>query len=235
MPIPESNMFFGLRSAMTDEQLKFVNSMFDNKVTISNSVAGTGKTTLAVGVAAILQMKLLYIFSPIQESKMGFRPGTQEEKELEYTAPLRCALEKINYNPDQCIFSLDEATDPRFSKNIANQEKHGDIWVYPMSHIFARGINIENRFVVIDECQNFTINELQKILTRIHDNCKVVLLGHTGQCDLTNESTSGFAPYIEYYKTLPYACICPLTYNFRGRISRDADKIHEFLKNKNKS
>lgn len=227
MPLPEDHIFFGLN--MTDEQREYVNSIIDNKVTVVDSVAGTGKTTLAVGTAAILKMKLYYVFSPVEENVMGYRPGTQEEKEDAYTGPLKCALMALNYVPEQCIYSESRASDPRYCKQISEREKSGDIWVYPMSHVFARGINIENAFVLIDESQNMTVDELQKVITRCHDDCKVVLAGHTGQCDLLNKSLSGFPPYREFYRTKKYAKVCKLTKNFRGEISRDADTIKQFM------
>ena len=235
MPLPRTNIFFGYEPTMTDEQREYVDSMIDNPVTIVNSVAGTGKTMLSVACAAYLQMKLYYIFSPTQEKCLGYRPGSQSEKEFEYTAPLRCALEALNFNPDQCVYSESRANDPRFCKTMAMQEKKGDIWVYPMSHVFARGTNIDNKFVIIDEAQNFTREELKKVITRIHDNCKLVIIGHTGQCDLDNKSNSGFGDYLEFYKTKDYAKICNLTKNFRGVISRDADTIDDFMKDKFKS
>lgn len=227
MPFDKDHIFYGIN--LTDEQRTYVDSMIDNKVTVVDSVAGTGKTTLAVGVAAILQKKLYYVFSPVEEDKMGFRPGTQEEKENAYIGPLKCALAALNYLPEQCIYSETKAMDPRFAKQQSMNEKAGNIWVYPMSHVFARGINIEDAFVLIDEAQNLTVDELQKVLTRCHDNCTIVLAGHTGQCDLENKSLSGFPPYREFYKTKQYAKVCRLTKNFRGQVSRDADTIKEFI------
>ena len=227
MPLDKDHIFYGIN--LTDEQRTYVDSMMDNKVTVVDSVAGTGKTTLAVGVAAILQKKLYYVFSPVEEDKMGVRPGTQEEKENAYIGPLKCALAALNYLPEQCIYSETKAMDPRFAKQQSMNEKAGNIWVYPMSHVFARGINIEDAFVLIDEAQNLTVDELQKVLTRCHDSCTIVLAGHTGQCDLENKSLSGFPPYREFYKRKPYANVCRLTKNFRGQVSRDADTIKQFI------
>ena len=129
MPFDKDHIFYGIN--LTDEQRIYVDSMIDNKVTVVDSVAGTGKTTLAVGVAAILQKKLYYVFSPVEEDKMGFRPGTQEEKENAYIGPLKCALATLNYLPEQCIYSETKAMDPRFAKQQSMNEKAGNIWVYP--------------------------------------------------------------------------------------------------------
>jgi len=103
--------------------------------------------------------------------------------------------------------------------------KRGDYWVYPMSHIFARGINIKDKTVVISEAQNFTRGELKKLLTRCHDSCTVVVEGSTIQCDLPDAGKSGFAPYIEHFRGQPYANVCELTRNFRGQLAQHADEL----------
>lgn len=230
MSMPEDTMFYGLKPTMTEEQIEYVNSIFDNQLTIVNAPAGTGKTTLAVGAAKMLGMKLVYIFAPTQEGEMGYRPGSQTEKEREYIAPLMGALMDINENPNQVIFNEDLAHDPKAGKEMMKWEKEGKCWCYPRSHTFARGINIENKFVIIDEAQNFTTSELRKVLTRIHDSCKVVIIGHTGQCDLRNPEKSGFKPYIDLYRNKKYVKICILNKNFRGQLAQDADSIDEYLK-----
>lgn len=94
-----------------------------------------------------------------------------------------------------------------------------------MSHVFARGINIKDKVVIIDEAQNFTRGELKKVLTRIHDDCKVIMIGHDNQCDLPNPRKSGFVPCVELFKTQPYVNICELTHNFRGELATHADLL----------
>lgn len=212
MPLPKNNMLFGFANKLTEEQKVYVDNIFDKQLTIVNARSGTGKTTLAVACASILKKPLIYIFSPVMESSMGFRPGTQEEKEAEYIAPLFDALYEINENPLKAICS-------------ENSQTNKEAWVHPRSHIFARGTNIKDSTVIIDECQNFTKNELKKVLTRIHDSCKVIMIGHTGQNDLKNPKDSGFKPYIELFRTKDYASICELSWNFRGKLANDADEI----------
>lgn len=208
-------LFFGLGPMLTDEQEEYVDSIFQNQLTIVDARAGTGKTTLAVAAAKLLGKKLIYVFSPTEENKLGYRPGTTAEKEADYLQPLRDALIKINENPDKVIFNRDNPS----------AVKNGSVWVYPQSHVFARGVNFENCTVIIDEAQNFIVPDLKKVLTRIHDDCKVIVIGHTGQCDLNDPSLSGFPRLIEHFRTKPYAKICHLTKNFRGRLSTDADEL----------
>lgn len=180
-----------------------------------NARSGTGKTTLAVACARIIGKELLYVFSPVEESSLGFTPGSVEEKEAKYTQPLKDALLEINEDPDRVIKRED---------NIDN-EKQGNTWVEAKSHVFARGTNIKNKVVILDEVQNFTKSELRKILTRIHDDCTVIMIGHTGQIDLDRPQDSGFAPYIEHFKKKEYAHVCELNWNFRGRLANDADEL----------
>jgi predicted ribonuclease YlaK len=214
MPLPKDNMLFGFANKLTEEQRKFVNAIFDKQLVIVNARSGTGKTTLAVACAKILDKPLVYIFSPVMEGSMGFRPVTQEEKESEYIVPLLDALSEIKENPKHCIYREDN---PDFINK--------GTWVFPRSHIFARGTNIKDSVVIIDECQNFTKQELRKVLTRIHDTCKVIMIGHTGQIDLKNAKDSGFKSYIEHFKEKEYAELVELSWNFRGKLANDADEI----------
>lgn len=215
MGLPKDTMLFGFADKLTQEQREYVDSIFDNQVTIVNAKAGSGKTTLAVACAALLEKPLVYIFAPVEEGKMGFRPGTQRDKEAEYYQPLIDALYEIGENPSKVIYD---------AENVEAQ-KRGDVWVYPRSHIFARGTNIKDSTVIIAEAQNFTRGELKKVLTRIHDSCTVIIEGHDGQNDLPNPNKSGFVPYIEHLSSHDFVNVVQLTKNFRGRLSTIADEL----------
>lgn len=215
MPLPKNNLLFGFEPKLTKEQRKYVNSIFDNQLTIVNAKSGTGKTTLAVACAKIIGKPLVYIFSPVEEKKMGFRPGTQSEKESEYLTPLKDALLEIGEVPEKVIYNEDNL----------ETIKAGHVWVYPMSHTFARGINLKDKTVILAESQNYTRGDMKKTLTRIHDSCSVIIEGHTGQCDLPDGSMSGFAPYIEHFRNEPYAEVIELTVNFRGKLAQHADEL----------
>ena len=215
MGLPKGHIFYGFAEKMTKEQREYVDSIFENQVTIVNAKAGTGKTTLAVASAGLIGKPLVYIFAPVEEGKMGFRPGSQREKEAEYYQPLIDALLEIGENPSKVIYD---------AENI-EALKNGHVWVYPKSHIFARGTNIKNSTVIIAEAQNFTRGELKKILTRIHDDCTVIIEGHDGQNDLPNPNKSGFVPYINHFKDESWVKVCKLSVNFRGRLSTKADEL----------
>lgn len=216
MPLPKDTLFFGFAPKLTVEQRAYVDSIFDRQLTIVNAKSGTGKTTLAVAAAKIIGKPLVYVFSPVEEGRMGYRPGTQREKEAVYITPLTDALYEIGENPAKVIYDPDNV----------EALKRGDVWVYPMSHVFARGTNIKGKTVIISEAQNFTRGELKKILTRIHDDCKVILEGHTEQCDLPDPKKSGFSPYIEHFRNEPYVSVCELTVNFRGILAQKADNLN---------
>lgn len=208
---------------LTDEQKAYVDAMYSDEIDVvfCDAAAGTGKTTLAVAAAKILygdgryKGGLLYTFSPVEEGKMGFRPGTQHDKENDYTTPLRDALLEVNENPFQAIFDPD----------TEDKKRNANAWVEAMTHIFARGSNKKNKIVIIDEAQNWTVSDLKKMLTRCHDNCKVIVIGHRGQCDLKNPEQSGFVKYLEHYRNQPRAAVCELTINFRGWIAKHADAL----------
>lgn len=214
MPLSPDSLFFGFADKLTDEQRDYVDSIFDNQLTIVNARSGTGKTTLAVAASRIIGKPLIYTFSPVEEGSLGYTPGTVEEKEAKYIQPLLDALEEIGEDPR---FALKRESNPDMINDQA--------WIEAKSHIFVRGTNIKDATVIIDEAQNFTRGELKKLLTRVHDSSKVVMIGHDEQCDLKNPSKSGFIPYLEHFRNEPYAKVCELTVNFRGRLARKADEL----------
>lgn len=218
-----SNMFFGLRDKMTEEQEEYLQALMDPNINlvIVNAKAGSGKTTLAVGAARILiaQKKfseLFYTFAPVEEESMGYTPGDVFEKEQKYHGPLMDALIEINEVPMQAIIN---------PLDLANMKKNADkAWVKVASHTFLRGCNLKHKVVIIDEAQNFTVEQLRKVLTRCHDDCKVIMIGHTGQCDIDHKK-SGFEKYIEHSYDYDKAQVISLTKSFRGELAEWADNI----------
>lgn len=211
-------MLYGLRKRMTDEQEEMVNSILNNRLTIVNSYAGTGKTTVAVAVAKYLYeecgQSAVYLFGTPQERTMGFRPGSVAEKELDYVAPLIDALQETGEQDPLSVIQL--SGDMVGTKNT---------WIEARSHTFLRGTNLKGKTVIIEETQNLTRGELKKVLTRISDDCTVIMIGHEGQIDLPKGSQSGFVPYIEHYRNEDYCQVINLTHNFRGELSQHADKL----------
>lgn len=217
MPLSRNSMF---AQQLITEQWLYIELMRNRNIVFCNSVAGSGKTTLAVAVAyeQVVQKKKkesgIYIFAPVEESKMGYRPGSQREKEQAYTGALRDALVKLNLDPAKAI----RPDDPI-------QEKKMEWWIEATSHTFQRGTNLESKVVIIDEAQNFTKPELRKVLTRVHDSSLCIVIGHSEQCDLQDKNQSGFVPMMELFKKEERTGIAQLTVNHRGWIATLADQL----------
>lgn len=213
----EGHPFYGLK--LDTEQENFRDSIWDdNKLIIfCNACAGTGKTTIATAVADLLVKYhkydgIVYIASPTQEQKQGYLKGSIEEKSEPYFEPFYQALEKIGVNMNTAAYT-----------NILN-EKNGTAYIQCMTHTFLRGCNFENKVIIIDEAQNYYKDELKKVLTRIHDSCKVIVIGHSGQIDLySNPQNSGFIQFLEHFSGDERCAICKLSHNYRGWISNWAD------------
>lgn len=216
----DGHPFYGM--TLDPEQKIFAEAIWnpENLIVFANACAGSGKTTIAVGVANMLVQYgfydgIVYVVAPVQEEKSGFLPGDPDQKTQVYTVPLYDALKKLDINPFTAVNQ----------ESIANQ-KNGTGYIDCVSHLWLRGCNLENKVVIVEESQNFYRDELKKVLTRIADNSKTIVIGHTGQCDLYhNPERSGFAPYINHFKDEPYAQICTLTKNYRGKVSTHADEL----------
>lgn len=224
--IPEtldSHIFFGL--SLDEKQKNFRDSIWDynNIVTICNSKAGTGKTTIAIATATLLYEYgryngIVYIVAPTMEQKQGFIPGNPEDKNAPYRQPLDDALISLGFNPDIVIKG----------DNMENIKK-GRSYIDFISHTYLRGTNFDKKVIIVEEAQNFYYDELKKVLTRIHDNCKIIIIGHLGQCDLLKHpERSGFNKYLEAFKEIeedPRVSICELDKNYRGWFSDFCDNV----------
>ena len=80
--------------------------------------------------------------------------------------------------------------------------------------------------MIIDEAQNYYFDELKKVLTRMHDSCKVIVIGDNKQCDLYhNPERSGFMKYLNHFSKDDRCAVCNLTKNYRGWISNIAYEL----------
>lgn len=215
----EDHPFYGFE--LDDEQKAFRDAIWsdDKLIVFCNARAGTGKTTIATGVADLLVKYgrydgIVYIAAPVQEAKQGFLPGTLEDKSEPYYEPFYQALDKIGVNINTATFS-----------DFTN-EKFGTAYIKCMVHTFMRGCNFENKVVILDEAQNLYFDEMKKVLTRMHDNCKVIVIGHSRQCDIYhNPERSGFVKYLNHFSKDNRCAVCRLTKNYRGWISNMADEL----------
>lgn len=220
------SLFYGLQ--LDDRQIYFRDCIWNKEklIIFCNAKAGTGKTFISFATANLLYEcgrydGIIYVVSPYGESKQGFLPGDITEKSEVYFEPLYQAIIKLDLFPDKVIYneSLTAKTD--------KQESSG--YVKCLTHTYLRGTNFENKIVILDESQNYSFPDLKKTLTRINDNCKVIVIGHNLQKD-TDDKTNAFARYLEYYRFMEQqgesrVAVCELTKNYRGWISQSADSF----------
>ena len=215
------NVFYNM--TLDEEQKKFVDAIKDHSKTIvfCDAPAGTGKTTLAMGAANILVQDkrnelegIVYIVSPYGEQKQGYLPGSLTEKSEVYYEPAYQAMIEVGMNPNVDVYS----------ESMISRKK-GEAFVKMLTHTYLRGTNLQKKVVILDESQNYTVPDLKKVLTRCHDSCKVIVIGHTGQIDIRGES--GFARYLEHFKNQEKCAVCKLTTNHRGWLSTYADELEE--------
>lgn len=211
--------------AMTldEEQLAFANAIWDHNVDIvfCNSKAGTGKTTVAAGVANMLVLYgfysgIVYIMAPYGERKQGYLPGDLTEKSSVYFEAFMQALQNCNVNPMTAVNN----------ESMVNQ-KNGTGYITCITDTYLRGTNLNDAVVILDEAQNYTVPQLKKTLTRIGSKAKVIVIGHDQQCDLSDNARSGFVRYIEHFSGQERARVCTLVNNHRGWISQHADELEE--------
>ena len=219
MELPK-NAFY--KKTLDEEQQVFFDAIKNDQYTIvfCNAAAGTGKTTIAMGAANILVQdrrnkleEIVYIVSPYGEQKQGYLPGDITAKSEVYYEPAYQALAEVDMNPYNDVTN----------RSLSEKRKPNDGIVKPMTHTYMRGTNLQNKVVIIDEAQNFTVDDLKKVLTRIHDSCKVIVIGHTGQIDI--KGNSGFAKYLKWFEGHPPCAVCSLTKNYRGWLSTYADRL----------
>lgn len=214
--------FYGLE--LDDaEQIAFRDALWDKDVRFVavDACAGSGKTTVVLGVACLLYHYgrmdgVMYLRIPTHssEGRVGFLPGTLSEKVRYYMQPLYNTLTRLGENPYSSIND----------DSMINQ-KNGSGFITAATDIYIRGDDISRQVVIVDEAQNATIDQLRTIITRCHDDCLVVLCGSTRQIDLEDKSDSGFARCIEHFRHKPWARICTLTKNYRGEMSTWADLL----------
>jgi phosphate starvation-inducible protein PhoH and related proteins len=165
-------------------QQQYVRAMTDHDMVISVGPAGTGKTYLAVAMAAAAlvekRVKRLVLARPAVEAgeKLGFLPGDLAEKVNPYLRPLHDALFDIL----------------GFEK-VSRMMERGMIEVAPLA--FMRGRTLNDSFVILDEAQNTTSEQMKMFLTRIGFDSKAVITGDITQIDLPKTMISGLKEAIE--------------------------------------
>ncbi len=159
-------------------QQQYIKNIHDNCITFGIGPAGTGKTFLAVAYAVIALMREevqhIVLVRPAIEAgeKLGFLPGDLSQKVDPYLRPLYDALYQF--------LDLD------IVNNLIRKSK---IEVAPLAYM--RGRTLNNMFVILDEAQNTTCEQMKMFLTRIGFGSKIVINGDITQIDLPNKKNSG--------------------------------------------
>lgn len=174
----------------TEAQKAYVQALFENEMAFGIGPAGTGKTYLAVavGVSMFISGKVdkIILSRPAVEAgeRLGFLPGTQDEKIDPYMQPLYDALN--DFLP---------------GKQLAKLREEKTIEIAPLA--FMRGRTLSNAFVVLDEAQNATTMQMKMFLTRLGKGSRMVITGDRTQIDLPRGQASGLADAERLLKSIP--------------------------------
>ena len=159
-------------------QKKYCDMIRKNTITFGVGPAGTGKTYLAVALAVTAfkqkQVQRIILTRPAVEAgeKLGFLPGDLQNKVDPYLRPLYDAL-----------------FDMFGQEAFARLSEHGAIEVAPLAYM--RGRTLDDSFIILDEAQNTTREQMKMFLTRLGFNSKMVITGDITQIDLPEAKRSG--------------------------------------------
>lgn len=184
--------------AKTDGQNEYLKNIKNNVITFGVGPAGTGKTYLAMASAITAfknnEVSRIILTRPVVEAgeKLGFLPGDMQSKIDPYLRPLYDAL----YD----IMGMDS-----FLKNM----ERGAIEIAPLAYM--RGRTLDNAYIILDEAQNTTKEQMKMFLTRIGFGSKVIITGDTSQIDLPNAKNSGLKDAISILNDIDDIGIVRLT------------------------
>jgi len=184
--------------AKTLGQKKYVDAITHNTVTLSIGPAGTGKTYLAVAAAVAAfrgkTVNRIILTRPAVEAgeRLGFLPGDLQSKVDPYLRPLYDALFEL----------LGAET---YNKYL----ERGNIEVAPLAYM--RGRTLDDSFIILDEAQNTSREQMKMFLTRLGFGSKIVITGDITQIDLPPEKTSGLRDAMRVLEGISDIAICNLT------------------------
>lgn len=215
-PNEEESNIIGFKNRLkprTINQKDYIRTVAENTVTFCQGVPGSGKTHIAIGMALeyIIDFKVekIVITRPVVEAgeKLGYLPGTAEEKLHPYLLPL---FDEINY-----FLQMQSYTKLKVGRKIE---------VVPLG--LMRGRSFHNAFIVADECQNASYDQLKMLLTRIGMNSKMVLTGDVAQSDLQKQQQGGFLQLINRLHDINGVGTCKLETSDIVRNPIIADIVH---------
>ena len=184
--------------AKTLGQQRYMKAILKNTITIGVGPAGTGKTYLAVAaaVAAFREKAVnrIILTRPAVEAgeRLGFLPGDLQNKVDPYLRPLYDAL-------------YDMLGAETYQKYL----ERGNIEVAPLAYM--RGRTLDDSFIILDEAQNTTREQMKMFLTRLGFGSKIVIIGDITQIDLPSDKVSGLKDAVRILDNVPDIAICRLT------------------------
>ena len=184
--------------AKTLGQQRYMKAIQKNTITIGVGPAGTGKTYLAVAaaVAAFREKAVnrIILTRPAVEAgeRLGFLPGDLQNKVDPYLRPLYDAL-------------YDMLGAETYQKYL----ERGNIEVAPLAYM--RGRTLDDSFIILDEAQNTTREQMKMFLTRLGFGSKIVITGDVTQIDLPGDKVSGLKDAVWILENIPDIAICRLT------------------------
>lgn len=193
--------------AKTVGQQNYMKAIQQNTITIGVGPAGTGKTYLAVAAAVATfrerAVNRIILTRPAVEAgeRLGFLPGDLQNKVDPYLRPLYDAL-----------------YDMLGAETFQKYQERGAIEVAPLAYM--RGRTLDDSFIILDEAQNTTREQMKMFLTRLGFNSKIVITGDVTQIDLPGDKTSGLKDAIRVLDGVKDIAICKLT---------DADVVRHAL------
>lgn len=197
-------------------QKSYVEGIKNNTVTISVGPAGTGKTYLAVAMAVRAfranEVNRIILTRPAVEAgeKLGFLPGDLQNKVDPYLRPLYDAL-----------------FDMLGAENFQKYQERGNIEVAPLAYM--RGRTLDDSFIILDEAQNTTSEQMKMFLTRLGFNSKVVITGDITQIDLPDSRKSGLVEVTKILKGIDDIAIVRFTEKdvIRHRLVQDIIRAYD--------
>lgn len=184
--------------AKTLGQKTYVEAIMNNTITIGFGPAGTGKTYLAVAAAVAAfrdkQVNRIILTRPAVEAgeRLGFLPGDLQSKVDPYLRPLYDAL-------------FDMLGTETYQKYL----ERGNIEVAPLAYM--RGRTLDDSFIILDEAQNTSREQMKMFLTRIGFGSKVIITGDITQIDLPGDKQSGLKDAMRVLEGIDDIAICRLT------------------------
>ena len=203
-------------------QKKYVEAIRKNTIVLGAGPAGTGKTYLAVAMAVTAfrakEVNRIILTRPAVEAgeKLGFLPGDLQQKVDPYLRPLYDAL-----------------FDMLGAEAFARYQERGSIEVAPLAYM--RGRTLDDSFIILDEAQNTTREQMKMFLTRLGFNSKMVVTGDVTQIDLPDGKRSGLTDAMRILRNVPDISINTFTEKDVVRHKLVQDIIKAYEKNEEKT